>query len=174
MHLITSNHAIELVKQKILAPEYPYIATPLSHDGPTKNKVMYKRYQVAVAVSAMLYQIGQAHYAPIVATYPPSLILKNPAASDFWTTLDKITLRKCDSLWVIMMEGWASSAGIMREINWWDEMVYDTGSAGQEIFSTTYQRPIRFYPLQAILDGNLNNFQIRKSDVNWLPQLPNT
>jgi len=162
MNLITSNTVLALSKSGRLDAEYPYIATPFSATGPTAKKVMYDRYKAAVAISALLYQMNQPHYAPIVSTYPPRLVLKNPADSNFWVNLDKITLQRCNALWVVMLPGWASSNGIAREIEWWDELVNANYPLGM------YQRPVRFYQLSSLMEQNLHNFQIRRDELPFL------
>lgn len=171
LHLITSVVAKELSKQGLLyEPEFPYIATPFSAYGVGAERKMFERYQSAVLISSVLFKLGRPHYAPIVSTYPPSKILKNPADSGFWLKLDEVTLRRCDGLWVIMMPEWASSKGIKREVEFFSKHIADQGF----YIGGNCPLPVRFYPLQSFLDGDLHTFQIMKEQQHLLPQLPNT
>lgn len=172
MKLITSHHLLSIVEDKLIPePEFPYIATPFSAKGIGAERKMLERYQMAVLISSILFRENRPHYAPIVSTYAPSKILKNPADSSFWTKLDETSLKRCDGLWVIMMPGWASSKGIKKEINLFLSLVeQDTEGVGYVPF-------VRFYPLKSFLEGDLGMFQIMEGQqhlLQFMPQPANT
>lgn len=164
MQIITDNTAIELSRQGILPmPEYPYIATPYSYKGLGAERKMLERYTAATLISAVLFKNSIPHHGPIVATHPPSVILKNSADSSFWTRLDETVLKRCDGLWIFMLPEWASSTGIKKEIKMFFDLLQDI-EYGIHDDDPKYKLPIRFYPMSAIdkntMTFDIHNFQI--------------
>jgi hypothetical protein len=73
------------------------------------------RYEEACRALAQLSQLGISIYAPIPHTHPMTRYI--PLQShDFWMRFDLPLLLSCDEVWVLMLDGWEQSKGVMAEL----------------------------------------------------------
>lgn len=92
--------------------ELIYLASPYSHP----DRVVRKwRYRMACHGTARLLEAGHLVYSPIVHSHPLTHY-GLPTDWGYWKRLDEAMLQRCDELWVLLLDGWAASAGIQAEI----------------------------------------------------------
>ena len=88
-----------------------YLASPYIHDDPEIMK-----YRVVATSEALLLGLRNQKYmiySPIVYMYPLSPYLPD----DYnYMKSDLFMLEKSNELWVLMLEGWEESKGVMKEI----------------------------------------------------------
>jgi len=99
-----------------------YLASPYLYRGNDKTDVQKihiqeARYQQAIDATAYLMKKGRTVYSPIVATHPIAVKHDLPLGSEYWMQFDEIILRKCDEMYVLMIDGWEDSPGVTREID---------------------------------------------------------
>lgn len=91
-----------------------YLAVPYTHP---KRSVREFRFKRVTEVSAMLVSQGIANFSPITQSHLQAKHYKLPHTWDFWKRIDTIFLERCDSLFVLTLEGWESSVGVTAEID---------------------------------------------------------
>lgn len=74
------------------------------------------RYQDALYATAELVKRGHHIYSPIVHFHTIAVMHTLPRDIDFWWEMSKDMIERCDELWVLEIEGWEHSIGIMREM----------------------------------------------------------
>lgn len=91
-----------------------YLASPYTASNPFTR--WRRRVQIG-KIAAKL--VGQGHivYAPIaqnevLCDYNPALRMRH----NFWMQYDINIVKRCDEIWVAMMDGWRESAGVREEI----------------------------------------------------------
>ena len=92
-----------------------YLACPYSHQH--KN-VRHLRHFLVTLVGDKLIQKGHHIFSPITESHMYQLHGDCGGSWDFWASHDKLMLRKCDELWVLMLEGWDKSVGVKAEIEY--------------------------------------------------------
>lgn len=95
-----------------------YLASPYYHEDP---EVMHQRYLQVLEAAAMMLRAGHIVYSPIVHNHPIAQAYALPRDFDFWMRIDLDILRRCDALWVLMMEGWDRSKGVSAEKHFAEE-----------------------------------------------------
>ena len=95
----------------LLAP-LVYLASPYTHADPA---VMEARFQAATRYAARLMGQGVNVFSPIAYTH---VILQHglPVDWDFWKQYGEKWLAVCDSMIVLMLDGWEASKGVNAEI----------------------------------------------------------
>lgn len=95
--------------------KYIYLASPYSHPD---AEVREWRYQAACRKAAQYVAKGIAVFAPIVHSHPLVTHLKAEQCMDFdlWMKMDLPLLKDAAELHVLCIEGWRSSRGVTREI----------------------------------------------------------
>ena len=96
---------------------YLYLASPYTHPDAA---VRLERYEQACKKAAGLMKKGHAVFSPIahshaVAAHLPLDLLMH---HDFWMGQDIPILRWATRLVVLTIDGWASSKGVMAEIDY--------------------------------------------------------
>lgn len=97
------------------ANPFIYLACPYTSPDP---EVRQTRVEVASVVAAGLAIAGKAVYSPITHGHPmsqhlPGGLLKD---HDFWMGQCLPILAAADELWLLPMEGWTESRGVLEEI----------------------------------------------------------
>jgi hypothetical protein len=92
-----------------------YLASPYS--SPYKWKRLQRFLEVAKAVGA-LKDRGIIAFSPICHSHPVTVhyLGDDHIAFDNWKDFDTEMIRRCDALWVLMLEGWDQSEGIKAEL----------------------------------------------------------
>lgn len=95
-----------------------YLASPYSSNDPA---VQEQRFHDVCKVSAELMRQGHIIISPIAHTHP---IAKYglPTDWEFWKRQDEEIISRCDELWVLMLDGWGQSKGVLAEMNLADEL----------------------------------------------------
>lgn len=98
-----------------------YLASPYSHPDP---EVRRQRHIAACKKAAQYATKGIAHFAPIAQSHPVADHMAEEKRMDFelWMKLDLPLLRMASELHVLCIEGWRSSRGMTREIEYADQL----------------------------------------------------
>ena len=93
-----------------------YLANPYSH----KNKfIQDMRFLITSYIGSKLIEKGFHIFSPIVESHNYAEV--NPHLQtdwSYWKAHDLLMIDKCDELWVITMEGWDTSTGVIAEIDY--------------------------------------------------------
>jgi hypothetical protein len=89
-----------------------YLASPYTHPNPA---VREQRFDAACAVAAMLLREGHLVFSPIAHSHPLTRF-GLPLEWDFWERYDRHHLERCESVLVLMLDGWEESRGVQAEI----------------------------------------------------------
>jgi len=90
-----------------------YLASPYSHPN---MEVKIARFEAAAKAAAVLMNQGHIIFAPIAMTHPMAIYGELPGNWEFWEKFDNEFLNACESLIVLMLEGWSISSGVTAEI----------------------------------------------------------
>ena len=90
-----------------------YLASPYTHTDPF---VMEERYLKAMRVTAILLNGGHFVYSPIVHCHPMAVRHEMPKDHLFWLEYDQHMIELSEVVYVLKMEGWATSKGVQSEI----------------------------------------------------------
>lgn len=93
-----------------------YLACPYSHDDPEVRRM---RFDAANTMAAILLKKGDMVFSPLSHTHPILCDKKAEGIShgwDFWAEFDTKILSVCRILYVIMIDGWKQSKGVIAEI----------------------------------------------------------
>ena len=95
--------------------KYIYLASPYSHPD---AEVREARYQAACRKTAQYASKGLAVFAPIVHSHPlvPYMAAEDCMSFDLWMKMDLPLLKDAAELHVLCIEGWRTSKGVAREI----------------------------------------------------------
>lgn len=94
---------------------YIYLASPYSHE---LASVREERYHAACKKTAQYANKGISVFAPIVHSHPVAAFMAPEKTMDFdlWMKMDLPLLKDAHELHVLCLEGWRSSRGVTREI----------------------------------------------------------
>lgn len=95
------------------ADDLIYLASPYSHVEPS---IRHQRFLDVVAVAAQMMNDGVFVYSPIAHTHPMAVSHKMPLGWEFWARYDEAMIRRCNALWVLMLDGWRKSVGVNAEM----------------------------------------------------------
>ena len=73
-------------------------------------------FDISCNVAAALMKSGKTVYSPIVHGHTLATRHQLPTGHDFWLKHDLDMLRRCDELYVITLDGWDKSFGVLAEI----------------------------------------------------------
>lgn len=90
-----------------------YLASPYSHDDPW---VRHERYQQALSALTHLISEDKFVFSPIVHSHHVDGRLRHTKDHAFWMRQAMEMLHRCDSLTVLMLDGWTRSKGVDEEI----------------------------------------------------------
>jgi hypothetical protein len=90
-----------------------YLASPYSHND---RAVMEMRWSQVCEASSNIMKEGKHLYSPIAHCHE---IAKYGLPTDwgFWEQYDTEMIKRCDELWVLMLDGWTDSVGVRSEIS---------------------------------------------------------
>ena len=87
-----------------------YLASPYSHE---LEQVRHDRYLAARSATEWLFRTGRQVYSPIVYSHHLAGI---PGDWEQWGDFDLAMLKHCDSICVLLIEGWSRSRGVAHEM----------------------------------------------------------
>ena len=90
-----------------------YLILPYSH---TEKLVREIRAIQADRAAAHLIERGYNVFSPISHSHRVANYLNKDNDSEFWCALDDHWQRQCAVVFVLMLSGWKSSAGVYREL----------------------------------------------------------
>ena len=98
-----------------------YLASPYSHQH---ESVRQARFDAVCKKAAKYIEEGICVFAPIAHSHPIAdhMDESKRMCFDTWMKADLPLLRKCDELHVLCLEGWRSSRGVTKEIEYADAM----------------------------------------------------
>jgi hypothetical protein len=91
-----------------------YLATPYTHPD---HSVMQNRFEMACSVAGKLMREGHIVFSPIAHTHPIAVRCELPRDWGFWHKYDAEFIEACDEVWVVRMDGWDVSRGVLAEID---------------------------------------------------------
>lgn len=97
--------------------KYIYLASPYSH---ADESVREKRFWQACEKAAQYVVKGIAVFSPIAHTHHMADFMPEAKRMDFdlWMKMDLPLLRAADELHILCLDGWRSSRGVTREIEY--------------------------------------------------------
>lgn len=101
--------------------KFIYLASPYSHPDPA---VREGRYVAACRKTAQYARKGIAVFAPIVHSHPVAAYMEPEQCMDFdlWMKLDLPILKDAHEMHILCIEGWRTSRGVTREIEFADSL----------------------------------------------------
>lgn len=90
-----------------------YFASPYSSPDP---KVAQLRHDLVQEAMAHFMEQGTYIYSPIVLCHNTALKYALPTDAKYWEAYNNNTIRRCDEMWVFMIDGWEQSIGVTAEI----------------------------------------------------------
>jgi hypothetical protein len=90
-----------------------YLASPYTHSDPW---VREERYKQNLAALVHLLLDGKTVFSPIVHSHHADRMMAHLKDHDFWMKQSINMLVRCDSLTVLMLDGWQRSKGVEEEI----------------------------------------------------------
>jgi predicted membrane-bound dolichyl-phosphate-mannose-protein mannosyltransferase len=97
-----------------------YLASPHSHED---YMVMQNRYEKARDAVAILQRENIMVLSPICHSHPPQMVNKDIKANyESYREFDEKLIYVSDELWVLIIEGWNHSYGIMHEVRYADSL----------------------------------------------------
>lgn len=89
-----------------------YLAAPYSHKD---EKVVEERMAAVCKVDAELMRRGTLVFSPLLKHFVRQYG-DLPGDWDYWQNFCKVTLPKCNSVYVLSILGWEASTGVQEEI----------------------------------------------------------
>lgn len=90
-----------------------YLASPYSH--PSRN-IQEARFEGVERMTALLMDRGLFVYSPIVHCHVLALKYSMPTDAGYWKAYNFNTLRRCDALYILTLDGWQQSKGVEMEL----------------------------------------------------------
>lgn len=82
------------------------------------KKIRQKRFEQVTHVLAHMLENGDNVFSPITMAHPTLEYIAHPISHSRWLELDFAYLKVCKEIRVLMLEGWAESAGVLLEIEY--------------------------------------------------------
>lgn len=100
---------------------YIYLASPYSHP---EASVREERFKAACKKAAQYLSKGKACFSPIAHSHPIADYMEEAARMDFelWMKADLPLLKDAAELHVLCLDGWRTSRGVTREIEYADQV----------------------------------------------------
>jgi len=122
---------------------YAYLACPYTHE---EDSIRQDRFFLACEATALLMARGYQVLCPIVHGHAVSRFLSDEVQGhNFWAHQCAPLLGCCDTLLVLMLDGWSESAGVRHEIN----------------HALQHGLDIEWFTLDDLRDGALPTFALR-------------
>lgn len=90
-----------------------YLASPCSHPD---ADVREERFQAVCREAAKIMESGQMVFSPMAHGHPIALYGDLPSDWEYWAKYDRKLIEFCSELWVLMIDGWKESKGVINEI----------------------------------------------------------
>ena len=90
-----------------------YLASPYSDPDPL---VRHRRWTAACKAAATLMRDGEHVFSPIAHTHPIAA-WGLPGKWEYWSAYDRWFIERCDSVYVLKLDGWEQSVGIQAELD---------------------------------------------------------
>lgn len=90
-----------------------YLASPYSSPDAA---IMEWRFDAVCRAAGLLMKAGHVVYSPIAHSHPIAMRCNMPTDFEFWRHIDETMIARCDEVVVLLIDGWAGSAGIGSEI----------------------------------------------------------
>ncbi len=94
-------------------PSLIYLACPYSHENPA---VRHDRFRKANLAAGALMRQGLYVFSPISQTHPIAEACSLPLGFDYWHEYDRAILSVCSALYILAIDGWDTSKGVLAEI----------------------------------------------------------
>lgn len=91
-----------------------YLASPYSHPDPVIKKT---RFLIAQEATANLIRVGHFVWSPIVHCYEMAQRHTMPDDAAFWKAYNFDFIRRSEGVFVLDIEGWRESKGVIMEID---------------------------------------------------------
>lgn len=102
------------VREILRGPRIIYLASPYSHPLP---EVREARFRTVCRVAARLMSEGAIVFSPIAHSHPIAMAGQLPTDWTFWDRYDRAMLEASAELWVLRLDGWKDSTGVVAEID---------------------------------------------------------
>jgi uncharacterized protein DUF1937 len=89
-----------------------YLASPYSHPD---KAVRHDRFEAVQRATAWLLNRRIWTFSPIVHCHNLAQVYGLPTDAEFWQSFNEAMLRQSESLWILGIEGWQDSRGVMFE-----------------------------------------------------------
>ena len=99
-----------------------YLGCPYSLDGQATDKQMTRRYEQVTRCANILFRTGLNVYSPISMHHNIQQHKHIKMTTREWLQLDFEYLRHCEMLYVLKLEGWEKSLGLISEIEFAQDM----------------------------------------------------
>lgn len=90
-----------------------YLSSPYSHPSPA---VREQRFEAACKATAALLKAGKLVFSPIVHSHHLERF-GCPNTHEFWMPIDEAYLKLCRSVYVLTIDGWQDSRGVLAELD---------------------------------------------------------
>ncbi len=90
-----------------------YLASPYTHDDSTVREA---RFLAVCRHAARMMGDGLVVFSPISHTHPIAQVGGLPSGWSYWERVDREFLSRCESMVVLMLDGWETSIGVQAEI----------------------------------------------------------
>ena len=120
------------MKKKIAYIGCPYSGT---------EEVMGQRFEAVSKVAGDLINKGEIIFSPISMCHPIAKFKELPRGWDYWEQVDRAFLECCYKMYVLMLDGWEESAGLLEEIKIAEELGFITSpTKGYYSFKETEEK----------------------------------
>jgi hypothetical protein len=99
-----------------------YLGCPYSLDGQATEKQMERRHAQVTRCANVLFRIGLNVYSPITMHHQIQQHKKIKMTTRDWLQLDYEYLRHSEMLYVLKLDGWDNSLGLVSEIEFAQEL----------------------------------------------------
>lgn len=90
-----------------------YLCSPYAHPDPLEME--YRFHKVCEATAHLMNQ-GHVIYSPIAHNHYLAKQFNLPRTWDYWAKFDLPLLERADEVWILQLDGWQKSKGVMAEI----------------------------------------------------------
>lgn len=97
-----------------------YLASPYSHKDPV---IVKTRFLLVEQCTAALINAGHFVWSPIVHFHEMAAKYSMPTDAEFWKAYNFDFIRRADEMYVLDIEGWQESKGVMMELKVADAMM---------------------------------------------------
>lgn len=91
-----------------------YLACPYSDPNPSVRLARFEKVNIA---AGKLMNEGHLVFSPISHTHPIAVACDLPLGFDFWEEYDRTFIGWCDLMYVLTLENWLKSKGVIREMD---------------------------------------------------------